>query len=204
MKDRFERGLLRRIGEDESGSWLDDFDSSGVVYALTEFRSKASKRAITPTDVSETTDEILAELPEVFMLDDFRVAYGRWFRLVRRVARDLTRLAAMRDRRTIGGFQVDALVADLRELVRGNFPLPPERWQWPDAKVVGFGASTLDFEVEFFVDDLVTHHYEALDDVFSDLRAEIVRRFDEAKIEIPFPQADIRFRTPLTTTGAKQ
>lgn len=72
----------------------------------------------------------------------------------------------------------------------------------PRTFFLGFGESSLDFELRAFVRDA--------DDriqVISDLHQEIDRRFREAKIEIAFPQRDLRlrsiddsiiFRTPVT------
>jgi len=60
----------------------------------------------------------------------------------------------------------------------------------PGAFFLGFGESSLDFELRAFVRDV--------DDVIqveSDLRQEIDRRFREAKIEIAFPQRDLRLRS---------
>lgn len=59
----------------------------------------------------------------------------------------------------------------------------------PQVYFVGFGASSLDFELRCFLEDI---GYVMV--VSSALRFEIMRRFREADIEIPFPQQDIHLR----------
>ena len=52
-----------------------------------------------------------------------------------------------------------------------------------------FGNSSLDFELLFF-----SKKFEIIEDVKSDLRFEIDRKFRESGIEIPFPQRDVWIR----------
>ncbi len=56
----------------------------------------------------------------------------------------------------------------------------------PFVRFVGFGDSSLDFEVHFY-----TRNILIIEDIKSDMRFEIDRLFREHKIEIPFPQRDI-------------
>lgn len=59
----------------------------------------------------------------------------------------------------------------------------------PNVWFVNFGASSLDFRLRMFLPDIgnvVT--------VETEVRFEILRRFKEAGIEIPFPQQDVNFR----------
>ncbi|NJR13120.1 MAG: mechanosensitive ion channel [Phyllobacteriaceae bacterium] len=52
-----------------------------------------------------------------------------------------------------------------------------------------FGASSLDFELRVFVADL----FEQLR-IQSEIRFEIIRRFREEGIEVPFPQRDVKLK----------
>lgn len=53
----------------------------------------------------------------------------------------------------------------------------------PSVRLTSFGDSSLDFELIFY-----SRNYIIIEDVKSDLRFEIDRRFREAKVSIPFPQ----------------
>ena len=66
----------------------------------------------------------------------------------------------------------------------------------PQVLFVGFGDSSLDFEVRVWINDLD----ERLQ-VMSDLHREIERRFTEAGVEIPFPQRDLHLRTVDPAAG---
>jgi len=59
----------------------------------------------------------------------------------------------------------------------------------PLIRFVNFGDSSLDFEILFWSREMI-----AIEDVKSDLRFEIDRRFREANITIPFPQRDVWLR----------
>ncbi len=60
----------------------------------------------------------------------------------------------------------------------------------PAALFMGFGDSSLDFELRIWVDDIVSRLVAR-----SAILAEIDRRFREEGIEIPFPQRDLNIRT---------
>jgi small-conductance mechanosensitive channel len=64
--------------------------------------------------------------------------------------------------------------------------------EWPEPQVLflGFGESSLDFELRAWVPD-ADHRLI----VKSDLHQEIDRKFREAKIEIAFPQRDLHLRS---------
>jgi MscS family membrane protein len=76
--------------------------------------------------------------------------------------------------------------------------------KYPDIRLVNFGASSLDFEVSFYVDNIKLEHYERADRIKDELRREIKYRFDAAGIEIPFPQTDIWFRSALEARKSKK
>jgi small-conductance mechanosensitive channel len=83
--------------------------------------------------------------------------------------------------------------------LKDNFMVKVHGYQYPDADFVGFGESTLDFSLQFFIDDLVGDHCERLGDVFSEIGTELKIRFDAQHIEIPFPQRDIWVRNIVPT-----
>jgi len=69
---------------------------------------------------------------------------------------------------------------------------------YPSVLFVGFGDSSLDFELRVIIRDINRRRY-----VTSDLNRAINAAFIEKGIEIPFPQRDVNFRAPLQVeTGA--
>ena len=78
-----------------------------------------------------------------------------------------------------------ALVKEILLEVANAHPNIVRRPQ-PLVRFVNFGDSSLDFEILFWSRNLI-----AIEDVKSDLRFEIDRRFREENISIPFPQRDI-------------
>ena len=83
--------------------------------------------------------------------------------------------------------------------IHDNFKQSRVLWKDPNTQLVDFGASSLDFKVSFFVDNIKLEHYERAERIKDELRMEIKRRFDEEKIELPFPQQDVWFRNVLST-----
>ena len=63
---------------------------------------------------------------------------------------------------------------------------------YPSVLFVGFGDSSLDFELRVIIRDINLRRY-----VISDLNRAINAAFTEKAIEIPFPQRDVNFRGPL-------
>ncbi len=59
----------------------------------------------------------------------------------------------------------------------------------PSVRFTDFGNSSLDFELLFY-----SKNFTIIEDIKSDLRFEIDRKFREANIEIPFPQRDVWIR----------
>jgi len=88
-------------------------------------------------------------------------------------------------------------VANKHPQVMNNYPGIPE----PKALFLGFGESSLDFELRCFIRD-VDRRLQTR----SDLNLAIDAAFREAGIEIPFPQRDLHFRNappsgPVTPAG---
>lgn len=71
-----------------------------------------------------------------------------------------------------------------RELPRLRTKLEPTVW------MVGFGASSVDFEVQVWIDDPEI----GIGSLRSDLLKIILRKFRENGVEIPFPQQDVHIR----------
>ena len=68
----------------------------------------------------------------------------------------------------------------------------------PFVRFIDFGNSSLDFELFFWS---VNNFY--VENIKSDLRFLIDKKFRENKIQIPFPQRDIHIRTDATKRGRK-
>lgn len=62
----------------------------------------------------------------------------------------------------------------------------------PIAVFKDFGESSLDFDLRFFATEIWT-----IDIITSEIRVAILDELRQARIEIPFPQRDLNFRTPL-------
>jgi small-conductance mechanosensitive channel len=67
----------------------------------------------------------------------------------------------------------------------------------PMAVFTGFGDSSLDFEIRFFLADVMSQL-----SIQNDIRFAIYERFKEEGIEIPFPQRDLHLRTGGMTENA--
>ncbi len=85
------------------------------------------------------------------------------------------------------GSDADQVMTILRECLDAH----PQVLRIPEPSVVflGFGESSLDFQARGFIDHIVRRIF-----VRSDLLTEIYRRFNEAGIEIPFPQRDLHLK----------
>jgi potassium efflux system protein len=89
--------------------------------------------------------------------------------------------------------QILVEVANKNPQVMNNYPGIPD----PKALFLGFGDSSLDFELRCFIRD-VDRRLQAR----SDLNLAIDAAFREAGIEIPFPQRDLHFRN-VPPSGTK-
>ena len=89
------------------------------------------------------------------------------------------------------GVSYDADPKQVEEILLECARSHPRALQFPEVTVLfkDFGASSLDFEVRVFIDDV---NWVAF--VGSDLRFKIHKALKEAGIEIPFPQRDVNVR----------
>ncbi len=90
------------------------------------------------------------------------------------------------------GVSYDADPEQVRDILLKCAREHPKVLAWPDPFVqfMGFGASSLDFELRAYIPDA-----GQLGGVASDLHYMIFRALKEAGIEIPFPQRDVHVRT---------
>jgi len=142
----------------------------------------------------ELLSQWLQEQPAWSLHQDMKSHYENWHKPIRDLMNRLNRLGDPSKWRAEREFSVDESLHGIVDLLRSRFLLAPAGWQSPSADFVGFGASSLDFTLEFFVDDLVREHFSRLDDTLSEIGLEILRRFSDLGIEIPYPQTDIHFR----------
>lgn len=126
--------------------------------------------------------------------DDYILFVKRWSKAVRKLARKLTVVEKMLWKRGAAQYGVNQEIKDISKWFDGTFMLIVPGFRFPDADFVGFGESSLDFRLEFFVDDLMGEHYERLGDVQSEIGIAIKEKFDALSIEIPFPQRDVWFK----------
>ncbi len=68
----------------------------------------------------------------------------------------------------------------------------------PSVRFTGFGASSLDFEVLIWI-----NNPPAKDDIASDVCFQIFDKFEEHKIEIPFPQRDLHLKSAIPMPPAE-
>lgn len=134
---------------------------------------------------------------------DFYEFYRTWHRPVRELLRRLRDCRNLENVRGEREYHLHIRIAEIVKLLEQRFLLHIPAWQMPDADFIGFGSSSIDFRLEFFVDDLVRDHFERLNDVFSEVGLVIRRRLRQEDIEIPFPQTDIWFRDDWVKDLAK-
>lgn len=141
-----------------------------------------------------TVETWIGQQPSWTSYEDFRKLHANWHKPVRDLMGRLSAIGESSKWRAEREFEVDRQLGLVVELLRERFLLAPPGWQAPSADFVGFGAASLDFTLEFFVDDLVGEHFSRLDDTLSEIGLEILATFKRREIDIPYPQMDIRFR----------
>ena len=125
---------------------------------------------------------------------DYEFLLKSWSSAMRTLIRRIDRVDKMLERGGAGEFQIDAELKEIANFYSERFMLKVPGFRYPDADFQKFGESSVDFRLEFFVDDLVGEHFERLGDVVSDVGIWIKQQFDVKSIEIPFPQRDVRFK----------
>lgn len=90
---------------------------------------------------------------------------------------------------------LDLYVAQFREWIRTRYKLPPEPWKDPHVTIKGFGASSVDLQVIYFLDDVRMEHFMRQRRIAAELMIAVHEAFKAHHVEIPFPQADLWLRS---------
>ncbi len=128
------------------------------------------------------------------LIADYEYLIGSWSSSVRNLMRHLYRIDTMLHGHGAGEFRIDSELEKTAKQFSERFMLRVPGFRYPDADFQKYGESSIDFRLDFFVDDLVGEHFERTGDVVSEVGTMIKEKFDVSKIEIPFPQRDIWFR----------
>ncbi len=129
--------------------------------------------------------------------EDWKRLHGTWSRACQELLQRLVKIHRTDRVRREKMFLLDEFIIETANKFKDIFMLKVPGYQQPDVDFVGFGESSLDFELSYYVDDLVGDHFERLGDVRGDIGLAIKEKFDVKKIEIPFPQRDVWFRNSL-------
>jgi MscS family membrane protein len=97
--------------------------------------------------------------------------------------------------------RLDDMTQALLRWIRNEYKLVTESWKEPDVTFKGFGASRIDLQLGFYVDDIRLEHFERKQRVTTEIAREIHERFRQEGIEIPFPQMDVLVRTQGVKTA---
>jgi small-conductance mechanosensitive channel len=90
---------------------------------------------------------------------------------------------------------LDQYVAQFREWIQTRYKLPPEPWKDPHVSIKGFGASSVDLLVIYFLDDVRMEHFMRQRRIAAELMIAVHEAFRAHNIEIPFPQTDLWLRS---------
>lgn len=134
------------------------------------------------------------EVPSWCVDADYMTLYTTWHKRVRTLLGRLKKCRLPKQLRGEGEFVYHERLERVVACLEREFPLVVPSWQYPDADFVGFGPSELQFELEFFLDDLAQKHFQQHEDVTSDVGIEIHEVLKKAGIVVPYPQRDIRLR----------
>lgn len=93
--------------------------------------------------------------------------------------------------------RLDSHIHELRRWITTDFKETTPEWKYPVVDFSAFGDFTLNFELEVQIDDIVREHFGRRVRVETELREEILERFQEAGIEMPSPQREIFFKSAL-------
>lgn len=78
----------------------------------------------------------------------------------------------------------------LLEIMKAKKGVIKTKEKGPAVRFNGFGDSSLNFEMLFYSPDTFR-----IENIMSDMRFDVFRRFKEEGVEIPFPQRDVHFRS---------
>lgn len=147
---------------------------------------------------ADLNDTFLKEFPHATQIEDYETLYLRNRMIILRIKQQLDLWAKPKEWQTVGHeFQLDDEARTLKSTLVDQLPMSIPKWKRPDVTFTDFGASSLDFRLEFFIDDIVGEHFGREDDTVTDIRQTIVEQFAKYEIEIPFPQQDVWFRNRL-------
>lgn len=90
---------------------------------------------------------------------------------------------------------LDQFIAQFREWIGTRYKLPPEPWKDPHVSIKGFGASSVDLEVIYFLDDVRMEHFMRQRRIAAELMIAVHEAFKAHHVEIPFPQTDLWVRS---------
>lgn len=206
--EQLEEWRRTRAGVDEIKSWLlknnnlavlgvfpnvdEEFYLAGSTPWLEFSREIASQES--RASMGKALKTWMEEQPTWAAFKDYYALYQGWHKPIRDLLRRLDECSHLEQLRGEAQFRLDSRLDKVITILEEKFLLRTPGWQAPGVDFIGFGASSIDFRLEFFVDDLVREHFELLDDVFSEVGLEIMDKFSAEGIEIPFPQMDVSFR----------
>ncbi|MEQ9186630.1 MAG: mechanosensitive ion channel [Cryomorphaceae bacterium] len=171
----------------EGSVQIDDIlEVDGLVCMVREINLRTSK--------VETRDDIMVIIPNHVFINEKVINWSHQHKITR-------------FRIEIGvSYKSDpAKVRDiLLEIMKAKKGVIKSKDKGPAVRFNGFGDSSLDFEMLFYSPDTFR-----IENIMSDMRFEVFRRFKEEGIEIPFPQRDVHFRSsdinlPLSSDAKPQ
>ncbi|MGH1488270.1 MAG: mechanosensitive ion channel domain-containing protein [Acidimicrobiales bacterium] len=131
----------------------------------------------------------------------FAKFYRSWHKPVFDIAAILERVdKGLDDERRKPG-QLHRDLNEIVDLIERKMPLRVDAHRKPDADLASFGASSIDFELDFFVDDVAGDYYERVGDVRGDVLSYIWDLFIQHGIEIPYNKIDVSFSNNAPTSA---
>jgi len=130
--------------------------------------------------------------------EDWKRLHIAWSRACQELLKRLEKIYRTDKVRREKMFLLDEYINETASKFKNTFMLKVPGYQQPDVDFIGFGESRLDFELSYYVDDLIGDHFERLGDVRGDIGLVIKEKFDINKIEIPRSQREVWFRNSLT------
>ncbi len=132
------------------------------------------------------------------VFEDWKRLHIAWSRACQELLKRLENIHRTDRVRREKMFLLDEYINETAARFKNTFMLKVPGYQQPDVDFIGFGESRLDFELSYYVDDLIGDHFERLGDVRGDIGLAIKETFDIKNIEIPRSQREVWFRNSLT------